>query len=82
MSQKRDNEQAQLEEQQQAGKKQKTEGAGWVIPAKFAAVLEDLKSQPWKEGVTVQDLIGELIGKAETDAFFIAGMIIIPYTIL
>lgn len=62
-------------------KRQKTEEQAWTIPEKFSKIKEELKSQPWKEGVTVQELIGEIVGKAETDAFFIAdlGVIVKQY---
>lgn len=56
-------------------KKQKTESPEeWVIPEKFQKVKEELNCQPWPADVTVQDLITEVIGKANTDAFFVAGM--------
>eukprot|EP00026_Physarum_polycephalum_P008533 Phypoly_transcript_08621.p1 GENE.Phypoly_transcript_08621~~Phypoly_transcript_08621.p1 ORF type:complete len:437 (+),score=68.94 Phypoly_transcript_08621:41-1351(+) len=56
-------------------KKQKTENAGeWVIPEKFNQVKEELKCQPWNADVTVQDLITEVVGKANTDAFFVADL--------
>lgn len=76
-----------VDDAQVDGKKQKTESvpsaptSGWVIPEKFSKVKEDLKCQPLKEGVTVQDLIAEMIPKAETDAFFVAdlGVIVKQY---
>lgn len=58
-----------------ASKKQKTTtNEEWVIPEKFKQVKEELSCQPWGADVTVQDLITEMIGKANVDAFFVAGM--------
>jgi hypothetical protein len=65
-----------VEEGHNDAKKQKTETTAgvWEIPAKFTQVKEELNCQPWNADVTVQDLITEVVGKANTDAFFVAGM--------
>jgi hypothetical protein len=73
MSLKRDAEDSVEDGSSEASKKQKTTEE-WVIPEKFKQCKEELNTQPWDSDVTVQDLITDLIGKANTDAFFIAGM--------
>lgn len=56
-------------------KKQKVETEEWVVPEKFKQVKEELGSQPWDpEATSVQELITDVISKANTDAFFVAGM--------
>ena len=75
MSLKRDAEDTVVENGHSDGnKKQKTDSEEWVIPEKFKQVKEELNCLPWSSDVTVQDLITETIGKANTDAFFVAGM--------
>lgn len=66
---------APAEENGHAEKKAKVEEEEWVIPEKFTKVKEELKCQPWKEGASAQDLIAGMVGNAETDAFFVAGML-------
>lgn len=61
--------------EENGSKKQKVEE--WVVPEKFKQVKEELACQPWNPEVTsVQDLITDVISKASTDAFFVAGMYI------
>jgi hypothetical protein len=80
MSLKRDAEDSSSVENGQ--KKQKTENEGeWVVPEKFNQVKEELKCLPWKADETVQELITEVISKANTDAFFVAGIFSPPNTL-